>query len=203
MKQPGYESKSVIAERGGHIHGTSEAAATRTESHVEALVRGVREKNRELVSTALAKGADTNGSIEQNITPLGAAVDGLVIPDIEILRLLLEAGADPNRQWGNCGTTPFYSLVQSSCWGKKSPKELSSYSEDIRLMIRHGADPNRKQGAFGHSPLSYAVMRGADLSLIKILVEEGHGVVTDKMIEGSKNEAVKEYLQGYKKGESK
>lgn len=168
------------------VHENPDATATGTESLSEVLVRGARENDKDLVSKVLSKGVDPNRPVKRNITPLGAAVDGQVIPDVEILRLLLEAGADPNRKWGNCGTTPFYTLVQSSCWGKKSPDEVLGYSECIRLMLRHGADPNRKQGMFGYSPLNYAVKNGADLSLIKILVEEGKGVVTDQTIKNTK-----------------
>ena len=180
-------------------HGNPNIVAGKTESAEEALVRGARESNRELVAEALAKGADVNGPVEQNITPLGAALDGLVTPNVEILRLLLEAGADPNRLWGNSGTTPFYSIVQSSCWGRKTQEELAAYSEGIRLMLRHGADPNRKQGRFGYSPLSYAIARGADLSIVKILVEEGKGVVTDKMLEDAKDKPeIQTYLKAKK-----
>ena len=184
------------------VHGNPVTAAAKAESPMAALVRGAKESNRELVAEALAKGANPNGSIEQNITPLGASLDGLVTPNVEILRLLLEAGADPNRLWGNSGTTPFYSIVQSSCWGRKTQEEIAAYSEGIRLMLRHGADPNRKQGRFGYTPLSYAIARGADLSIVKILVEEGGGAVADDMLEDAKdNLELLEYLQSKKKAQ--
>lgn len=165
------------------------------------LLRAVELRSEELVAGALGKGANPNFADERNITPLGMATDGTNALSSAVFRVLLEAGADPNRKWGNCGTTPFYSLVQKGCFGRPSDGELAEICESVRLMLRHGADSNKVQGMFGHSPLSYAVMRGADIALVKILVEGG-GVVTDKMVEDAKDDpALQEYLKSKKKAQ--
>ena len=150
------------------------------------LIRAVALRRVDLVVGALAKGADPNFADQMNITPLGMATAGTNGLSTVVLQILLERGADPNRLWGHFGKTPFHSLIQKACLGP-SEDELTSICVSVRLMLRHGADPNSKQGMFGYSPLSYAIARGADLSIVKILVEEGNGVVTDKMLEDAKD----------------
>ncbi len=186
----GYTLYMVLTDKWGYKGGVDSRgrpAAPADESPGAALLRGARENNRELVAAALAKGADPNFADERNITPLGIAVEGMITPDTGILWMLLDAGADPECLWGNAGTTPFYYLVQSATIGKKSPRELAAYAAAIRLMIRHGADVNRKQGFFGSSPLAFAVSNGADPELVRILVEDGKGIVTEKMLDSAKD----------------
>jgi ankyrin repeat protein len=75
--------------------------------------------------------------------------------DTEAVRLLLEAGADPDRYADDEGqpTSAVYAAVRADC-----PAEL------IALLITHGADPARP-GPDGHSPGRLAAIRGrADLT---------------------------------------
>jgi len=77
--------------------------------------------------------------------------------DTEGVRLLLEAGADPDRYADDEGqpTSAVYAAVRADC-----PAEL------IALLIAHGADPARP-GPDGHSPQRLAVIRGrTDLATI-------------------------------------
>ena len=75
--------------------------------------------------------------------------------DTEGVRLLLEAGADPNRYADDEGqpTSAVFAAVRADC-----PAEL------IALLIDHGADPARP-GPDGHTPQRLAAIRGrTDLS---------------------------------------
>ena len=75
--------------------------------------------------------------------------------DTEGVRLLLEAGADPNRYADDEGqpTSAVHAAVRADC-----PAEL------IALLIAHGADPARP-GPDGHTALRLATIRGrTDLS---------------------------------------
>ena len=146
------------------------------------------------VRRCLEKGASANYKGFRGRTPLGAAIgESRKRLNPEIVKALLEGGADPKAKWGTCGTTPFFSFVQSCVFGKPERAELSNQVAVVKLMLKHGADPNEEQGLFRKSPLGYAVMRQGDIGLIKALVEGG-AVVTDKIIESAKDEAVKQYL---------
>ncbi len=70
--------------------------------------------------------------------------------DTEGVRLLLEAGADPNRYADDEGqpTSAVYAAVRADC-----PAEL------IALLVAHGADPARP-GPDGHTPQRLATIRG-------------------------------------------
>jgi ankyrin repeat protein len=70
--------------------------------------------------------------------------------DTEGVRLLLEAGADPNRYADDEGqpTSAVYAAVRADC-----PAEL------IALLVAHGADPARP-GPDGHMPQRLATIRG-------------------------------------------
>ena len=172
------------ATRGLETHGQSMEG--------QSLIEAVKEGDQIKVGELLSKGADPNHKGTRNVTPLGAFVS---LPNMEeklpVLKLLLEKGADPNMVWGDCGTTPFYSLVQRGIYGKAA-KILPA----VCLMLEHGADPNRKQGLFGQTPFSYATTRtnSPDMELVRTIAERG-GIVTQKMVDAVKDERVKAYLR--------
>ena len=158
----------------------------------QSLIEAVKEGDQIKVGEILSKGADPNCKGARNVTPLGAFVS---LPNMEeklpVLKLLLEKGADPNMVWGDCGTTPFYYLVQRGIYGK-----VEKILPAVRLMLEHGADPNRKQGFFGLTPFGYATTRTSspDMELVRTIVEHG-GIVTQKMVDAVKDEKVKAYLR--------
>lgn len=139
-------------------------------------------------------GADANYKDNFGATPLGEAIsDTENGPNLQIVEALLRRGADPRALWGNCGTTPFFYLIQNSTSFKSGSAVFSNQVAAVRLMLKHGADPNRKQGLFRRSSLEYAVMRNGDIELIKALVEGG-AVITDKAIEDAKDADIRQYL---------
>lgn len=153
------------------------------------------------VQFCLAFGADANYKGDNGITPLGKAISDIEKgPNPKIVELLLKKGADPKALWGNCGTTPFFYLVQLSTSSRAGSAVLSNQVATVRLLLKHGADPNKRQGLFRKTSLEYAAMCNGDIELIKALVEGG-AETTDEMIVNVENTEVKRYLQGIKKKE--
>ena len=150
------------------------------------------------VQFCLAFGADANYKDDNGLTPLGEAISDIEKgPNPKIVELLLKKGADPKALWGNCGTTPFFYLVQLSTSSRAGSVVLSNQVATVRLLLKHGADPNKRQGLFRKSSLEYAAMRNGDIELVKALVEGG-AVITDETVEHAKDGEVKEYLVKYK-----
>lgn len=169
----------------------------------EKLLAAIQEKDLTRIKACLENGGDANYRGARGLTPLGAAIGDLRDgPDPEIVSALLEKGADPNQLWGNCGTTPFFSLVQNSTFGKAGSSALSNQVAAVKLMLKYGADPDKEQGLFRKSPLGYAVMRNGDMELVKALVEGG-AAITDKIVESAKNSEIKQYLIQHQKGTNK
>jgi ankyrin repeat protein len=96
------------------------------------------------VETLLRAGAHPERADGDGTTPLYlASVQG----QSEIARLLLSAGAAPDRESRGLGSegTP---LCAASCWG---------HSATMRELLAHGADPNlREDGGRGWAPLDWA-----------------------------------------------
>ena len=170
------------------------------------LVSAVFARNVEAVKEALALGAAPNAVAWRGVTPVYAALSGADAPSSDILRLLLEAGADPELKCGNLGETPLCLLVKNIGAWRTDSNRMARAAESVRLLLENGADPNKGDGwkadamfVSGRSALLSAVIRGADLSIIKILVECG-GVVTDGILEAAMgNPETLAYLKARKK----
>lgn len=112
------------------------------------------------VASLLRRGAPVNAGDKHCTTPLyKAAVQG----ETEIVRMLLEVGADPNRESG--GEDEGTPLCAAASWG---------YTEIVRLLLQHGADPNAietpNKGPM--TALKWATRNGHD-DVVAILVEAG------------------------------
>ena len=160
----------------------------------DGLLVSIASNDVKMVQFFLLIGADANYKDDFGVTPLGKAIcDTDNGPNPQIVEVLLKRGADPRALWGNCGTTPFFYLVQNSTSFKSGSAVLSNQVAAVRLMLKHGADPNRKQGLFRRSSLEYAAMRNGDIELIKALVDGG-AVITDKAIEDAEDADIRQYL---------
>jgi hypothetical protein len=73
-------------------------------------------------------------------TPLGCAI---LDEHVDIIRFLLENGADPNRICGP-GQVPLYLAV------------LSGNTTIVRLLLQHGADPHAVRGYFDDTTLTFS-----------------------------------------------
>jgi ankyrin repeat protein len=151
------------------------------------LHQAIREGDPEAVKSLLAEGADVNGfDTELYETPLMAA---LRHRQLDILVLLLEAGADPMVEaegFENAGETAFVAAArEGSPWALRILLQAKARPSDrdaallagcahpavVRVALENGARPNAK-GERGISPLACAAAAGA-LESVTLLLEAG------------------------------
>ncbi|KAK0649333.1 hypothetical protein B0T16DRAFT_409853 [Cercophora newfieldiana] len=121
----------------------------------------------ETVQLLLQSGA--NPSLENAVgpTPLTTAIQR---GHIDVVRVLLAAGADVNARGGNSGRFPLHSAASSV-----------DAADMVGLLLAHGAEVNAVTGA-GSTALHLAVRRGTNLSVVQQLLEKG----ADVMIKNNK-----------------
>lgn len=97
------------------------------------LYLAVRHRQRDMVALLLELEADPNYPSQDSSwgTALATAAEK---NDVEIMRLLLEAGANPNAVIDSSGSV--YDFLRS--WGKRAPEERE---EAVALLVKHGANP--------------------------------------------------------------
>lgn len=105
----------------------------------EALISAVEARNSKLVKQLLDRGVLPDTSPEAH--PLNEAVHN---HDIEVVRLLLLFGADPNEA-DNDGLTPLCAAVQDS------------FFDGASMLLKYGADPNLHAGPEPESPLALSI----------------------------------------------
>ena len=108
-----------------------------------------------LVNELLNNGSNPNAIIQGAIPLLPAIENG----DVEIVRALLEAGADPNLNRASL-------LKSAACVGN---------AEIIKLLIEHGCDTSRRTHPSSSSALNDAARRG-HLEAIRVLLNAGADV---------------------------
>jgi ankyrin repeat protein len=74
---------------------------------------------------------------------------------------LLSQGADPNAQTNENGA----SVLAGLCYVNQK--------ECVRLLLAHGADPNRGRAESLETPLHHALAGGAGIEVIRLLIEAG------------------------------
>jgi hypothetical protein len=89
------------------------------------LTEAVSAGDNSAAAAALGKGANASGSYEQYMSPLNIASDH---GDIKMMTLLLDAGADVNKDDKGLGATPLAFAVHNK------------RTESVRLLIKRGAD---------------------------------------------------------------
>jgi len=114
----------------------------------------------EKVREDLQRGADPDSLTPGGKPVLETAVD---LRRIEVVRVLLEAGANPNPPPGHY-TTPLFQAV--------ARQPGSGLAE---LFLRYGADPNGVFASTKETPLFPAIGQGA-LALVRLLLEYGADV---------------------------
>lgn len=115
------------------------------------------------ISSLLENGYDPNTILEKSPywRPLEAAIEeiGLYDGSIEIVRILLRFGADPNAWDGQHRVTPLHSAIRYN------------NKEAIQLLLEAGANPNAVSN-LGESALSWAVEQN-DYEMVKLFLRFG------------------------------
>ena len=169
------------------------------------LAAAAAQGDREHVRTLVRGGADANAHGDQGVTPLQFA---LMSQNLDGMRALLDAGADPNRPGGDAnarhGQTQATPLA-----GATGPRT----DAQLRMLLDAGADPNLADRT-GNTPLHQAAMINAGEHVL-LLLEKGASPnaknaqdatfqpyffrTDDKMLNDSaraKRKAVSEWLRG-------
>ncbi len=96
----------------------------------EDLFEAINKHDAKKIESLLKKGADVNATTPKGIMPLHLAS---MIGDVEIVRILLKHGANPNKAvepWDYKGLTPLLAAL------------LANKPEVIEVLLKNGADPN-------------------------------------------------------------
>lgn len=83
-----------------------------------------------------------------------------ILGHAEVVRILLDAGADPNAKDGNGRTALF-------------PAVTTNYTEIVRLLLDKGADPNIRDSVLGLPALHYAASIDPNPEMLKLLLDRG------------------------------
>ncbi|PNP44230.1 hypothetical protein TGAMA5MH_03836 [Trichoderma gamsii] len=144
QETPNLESAEIMHQNGGNIDSQDYQGNTPLEYAVR------HAKSAEGVEWLLAKGADPNVKTKQNLL-LFASSQG----KIDILKMLLEAGADPN--------TPRHFPPLFSAMGLGS-----LFDETVDLLLAHGANPVAQTNG-DMTPLAYAARHGNSSSRLGVI----------------------------------
>jgi ankyrin repeat protein len=135
----------------------AEAKLRKTPSSWErTLDAAIKEDEPALVGALLQHGLSANTALPSGLTPVGAAV---AAGSTNVARVLLNDGADPNREGGQA-TTP---LEDAS---------LKGFHPIVELLLEHSARINEVNAASGTTAL-YAAASFGKADVVKLLLERG------------------------------
>jgi len=169
------ETAILLVERGANPDAVDEFGHT-------ALHLAVRKGKHNLLRALIAHHANLNARMTRDELPLPGdfnARDGLVgatpfylaaaASDLEAMRLLAAAGADPNIR-DTLGVTPLMAAVGAHQYESRLPPE-SRIIEAVTLCMELGNSPNAADGS-GQTAAHFAVQMGVD-EVLTFLIEHG------------------------------
>ena len=116
------------------------------------LYHAVLSNNKKMAEFLIENGADVNLTEERGVTLLMMAINGRV--DKEIIRLLLEKGANPNAQVPQSGNALLIAITNED-------------TDAVKLLLDYGADPN----TMAPQPLLFAALFKNNFEITKLLLE--------------------------------
>ena len=133
-------------------------------------------KNKELVKDLLNNGAYVNTVYDDDCTPLLIATYN---GDLQCMKVLLEYGADVNKENSFNGETPLFSTIKYNnsnyfevllgVGRYKKRGRFEDYIERIKLLLEYGADVNKANND-GETPINFVLkyngMYDCDTSLL-------------------------------------
>jgi uncharacterized protein len=132
--------------------------ATVTTDSNEVLRLAVRNDDRAAAGALIRSGADVKAADRYGITPLYLACSNA---SVSMIRLLLDAGADPNAAYPSNGETPLMTVIRA----EDNPQA-------IQLLLDRGAAVNAKDTVVGETALMWAVRENRP-DTVKLLLAHG------------------------------
>jgi hypothetical protein len=156
----------------------------------------------EVIKLVTEKSLDVNASAHDDgigtVTPLVVA---LKHHDVEMVKTLLNLGADPNRHYGYGSMTPLLALLifeGGISYEEQTAEVKNKILALVKILLDHGADPDDKNGR-GTTPLLAAISNNLSIDIIKLLLEHGADPQTRdccglKATDSTSNKAILEAL---------
>ncbi|MBX9569282.1 MAG: ankyrin repeat domain-containing protein [Candidatus Obscuribacterales bacterium] len=146
----------------------------RVDLELSSLLKSIYENDLAGARQALAKGVDCRLKDSQDNC---AIVSAVIHNNPEMVKLILEHGADPNQKLDD-GRTALYFAAMDSRYGKNTPEEKESAAkasnEIIQILLSKNADVNAAD-EYGITPLMNAAESG-HLQAVKLLLEKNADV---------------------------
>lgn len=146
------------------------------------LFDAIKQQDVERVAALLAQGVDPNTLLAERPywRPIEAAIEEIAWYDasIEVVRLLLQHGADANAWDGQNRVTPLHSAMRILYADMQIDNKELIQLELIQLLLEAGADPNAVSD-IGESPLLWAVEQG-NFDMTKLFLRFGADKTIDE-----------------------
>ncbi|MCR5612902.1 ankyrin repeat domain-containing protein [Treponema sp.] len=137
------------------------------------LKSAVLSQNKELIKLVLDKKPDLTQKSKSGKTDT-VLMTAVKKHDVETVKLLLEAGTNPNERvidYDNCSESPLYLAVCNAYYSNHREQDF----EIIKLLIKYGADPNSCGGYYGGTDFMEACS-SSSVEVVEFLLQNGADV---------------------------
>lgn len=201
VRKQGYETEEIEVTFEEDLNETISVELDRLQPAIgdAELARAVRRGDAEVVEEFVSTGGDPNETIENNYTPLALAfgagrpldeIIGGFEPDTQVVRALLDGGADPDTVFGSedapdSSLIPLSSVILSGLYRDNVDYEL------VDMLLEAGASPDivMETGEMSVTPLVLPIIIGiergnVDTTLVQRLIEAGSDTSRTIVYEG-------------------